>query len=103
MIGPFPDKTGKPGSRSGIDSVYPPEIAFERERVYKGLNGKAVKWQILKTSKDGFLSFDSLIRSNQSAIFLNIFSVTTIPSSTTSPVASTIPSKVSTLMEKPKR
>src|SRR6478752_2764359 len=33
----------------------------------------------------------------------NIFSVTTIPSSTTRPVASTIPNKVSTLIEKPAR
>src|SRR4051794_34736892 len=32
-----------------------------------------------------------------------IFSVTTIPSSTTKPVASTIPNNVSTLMEKPAR
>src|SRR6476659_7907853 len=35
--------------------------------------------------------------------FRKIFSVTTIPSSTTKPVASTIPSSVSTLMEKPAR
>src|SRR5690606_9602510 len=37
-----------------------------------------------------------------SSTFLNIFSVTTIPSSTTSPVASTIASNVSTLIENPK-
>ncbi|MNN09687.1 hypothetical protein D3C81_1225790 [compost metagenome] len=37
-----------------------------------------------------------------SSTFLKIFSVTTIPSSTTSPVASTIASSVSTLMENPK-
>src|SRR5690606_6509030 len=35
--------------------------------------------------------------------FLKIFSVTTIPSSTTSPVASTIANNVSTLIEKPQR
>ncbi|MGA3015229.1 MAG: glycoside hydrolase family 172 protein [Bacteroidales bacterium] len=69
VIGPFPDKASQATSRSGIDSVYPPEIAFERGRVYKGLDGKTLKWQILKTSTDGFLSFDSLISSNQSAIF----------------------------------
>ena len=33
--------------------------------------------------------------------FLNIFSVTTIPSSTTKPVASTMPSRVSMFIEKP--
>ena len=36
------------------------------------------------------------------SIRLKIFSVTTIPSSTTKPVASTIPNSVSTLMEYPK-
>ena len=38
---------------------------------------------------------------NPSSNFLNIFSVTTIPSSTTKPVANTMASKVSTLMENP--
>ncbi|MNE17695.1 hypothetical protein D3C81_1545030 [compost metagenome] len=37
-----------------------------------------------------------------SSTFLKMFSVTTIPSSTTSPVANTIASRVSTLIEKPK-
>ncbi len=36
-----------------------------------------------------------------SSTFLKMFSVTTIPSSTTNPVARTIASKVNTLMEKP--
>ena len=38
-----------------------------------------------------------------SSNFRKIFSVTTIPSSTTNPVASTIPNKVSILIENPKR
>ena len=38
---------------------------------------------------------------NPASSFRKIFSVTTIPSSTTNPVASTIPSKVKTLIEKP--
>src|SRR5690606_7260257 len=38
-----------------------------------------------------------------SSTFLKIFSVTTIPSSTTKPVANTIASKVNTLIEKPHR
>ncbi|MNE09035.1 hypothetical protein D3C80_1017000 [compost metagenome] len=37
-----------------------------------------------------------------SSTFLKIFSVTTIPSSTTRPVASTIARSVSTFIEKPK-
>ena len=38
-----------------------------------------------------------------SSIFLKIFSVTTIPSSTTKPVASTMAKRVNTFMEKPAR
>ena len=38
---------------------------------------------------------------NPSSSFLKIFSVTTIPSSTTKPVAKTIPNKVRILIEKP--
>ena len=44
----------------------------------------------------------ALLIGKPNSSFLNIFSVTTIPSSTTSPVASTIPSRVNTLMENPK-
>ena len=38
---------------------------------------------------------------NPSSSFLKIFSVTTIPSSTTKPVANTMANKVNTLIEKP--
>ena len=44
----------------------------------------------------------ALLIGNPSSSFLNMFSVTTIPSSTTRPVASTIPRSVNTLMENPK-
>ena len=44
----------------------------------------------------------ALLMGKPNSSFLNIFSVTTMPSSTTSPVASTIPSSVSTFMENPK-
>ena len=53
------------------------------------------------------ISLDPLIAASigdmPASTFLNIFSVTTIPSSTTSPVARTTAKSVSTLMEKPKR
>ena len=43
----------------------------------------------------------ALFMVSPSSIFLKIFSVTTIPSSTTRPVANTMPKSVSTLIEKP--
>ena len=53
------------------------------------------------------ISFEPLMAASiglyPSSSFLNIFSVTTIPSSTTKPVARTIARSVSTLMENPKR
>ena len=52
------------------------------------------------------ISFEPLMAASMgdmpSSTFLKIFSVTTIPSSTTKPVANTIANKVNTLMEKPK-
>ena len=48
-------------------------------------------------------SLAASFKGKPSSNFLNIFSVTTIPSSTTKPVANTIANKVSTLIEKPAR
>ena len=46
-------------------------------------------------------SLAASFKDKPSSNFLKIFSVTTIPSSTTNPVANTIASKVNTLIEKP--
>ncbi len=52
------------------------------------------------------ISFDPFIAASigdiPSSTFLKIFSVTTIPSSTTNPVANTIANNVNTLIENPK-
>ena len=52
------------------------------------------------------ISFDPLMAASMGVIpsstFLKMFSVTTIPSSTTSPVANTIANKVNTFIENPK-
>jgi hypothetical protein len=54
------------------------------------------------TAKDLIRAFDGCFNWRHAfLLFLNIFSVTTIPSSTTKPVARTIANKVNTLMEKP--
>jgi hypothetical protein len=72
VIGPFADKIDPMNPRTGIDSVYPPEIAFDRNQTCKGLNGKYLHWQILETGTDGFLSFDNLTNPEEPAIFYAI-------------------------------
>jgi hypothetical protein len=69
VIGPFPNKKRADGSRAGMDSIYPPEIAIERNQVYPGLYGKPLRWQILKTPADGFVSFDKMIRTDEPAVY----------------------------------
>src|SRR5690606_39710527 len=72
-------------------------------RKITGKNTAASVTEIEITAKK--ISFDPLIAASMgdipSSTFLNIFSVTTIPSSTTSPVAKTIANSVRTLIEKP--
>ena len=69
-----------------------------------GRNTAAKVTDIEITAKN--ISFDPLIAASMgdipSSTFLKIFSVTTIPSSTTSPVANTIANKVNTFIENPK-
>jgi hypothetical protein len=72
VIGPFPDKSNTFSSRSGIDSVYPPEIAFDKNQVYTGLNGKSLRWQGVKTTADGFLSLNNMNSSGVPAVFYAI-------------------------------
>jgi hypothetical protein len=69
VIGPFPNKLKAGGSFSGMDVTYPPEVAFDKTQIYSGIDGKILHWQIFKTSKDGFISLDKLIRPNEPAIF----------------------------------
>ena len=69
VIGPFPNKLKADGSRAGMDSIYPPEIAIDKNQVYPGLNGKPLRWQVLKTPDNGFVSFDNMISPNQPAVY----------------------------------
>jgi hypothetical protein len=69
VIGPFPNKLKADGSRAGMDSIYPPEVAINKNQVYPGLNGKLLRWQVLKTPDDGFVSFDKMINLNQPAVY----------------------------------
>lgn len=69
VIGPFPNKLNAGGARSGMDASYPPEVVFDKTQVYTGIDGKILRWQVIRTSKDGFMSLDKLIRPNQPAIF----------------------------------
>ena len=68
-----------------------------------GINTTASVIEVDMTAKKISLlpSLAASLSGSPSSNFLKIFSVTTIPSSTTKPVASTIASKVNTLIEKP--
>ena len=70
-----------------------------------GRNTTASVMEVEMTAKKISLlpSKAALLMDNPSSILRKIFSVTTMPSSTTKPVAKTIASKVSTLIEKPAR
>ena len=52
-----------------MDSIFPPEVAIDKNQVYPGLNGKLLRWQVLKTPAEGFVSFDKMIRPDQPAVF----------------------------------
>lgn len=69
VIGPFPDLRKENDTRSGMDSVYPPEISINKDKVYLGLHGKPVRWQVVKTDAKGFVSFDNMIGPDQPAVF----------------------------------
>lgn len=69
VIGPFPNKRNPDNTYVGMDSIFPPEISISKNQVYPGLNGKPVRWTVLNTPEDGFVSFDKMIRSSQPAIF----------------------------------
>ncbi len=69
VIGPFPNKRRADDSRAGMDSIYPPEVVIDKNQVYPGLYGKPLRWQVLKTPANGFVSFDKMIRPDQPAVF----------------------------------
>jgi hypothetical protein len=72
VIGPFPNKLRANGSRSGMDSIFPPEVSFMKNQVFQGLNGKPVSWQLINTPANGFISFDSVVSPYQPAVFYAI-------------------------------
>jgi len=69
VIGPFPNKLKKDGSYSGLETVYPPEVAIEKDLAFTGSDGKSLRWQEIKTPDDGFVSFDNMITNDQPAVF----------------------------------
>ena len=69
VVGPFEDKSNPMSSRSGIDSVYPPEITSDRRQVYQGSHGRSIRWQVVKTPADGYLSFEDMITPGEPAVF----------------------------------
>jgi hypothetical protein len=69
LIGPFPDRKRGNDTRAGMDSIFPPETAININHVYPGLNGKPVRWKVLKPESNGFVSFGKMINPDQPAVF----------------------------------
>jgi len=53
FIGPFPNPRDNQNHRLGLDKVYPPEKGINLNNTYKGVHGQKVKWQMIKTPKNG--------------------------------------------------
>ncbi len=68
VIGPFPDPRRRDNSRSGIDSVFPPEQAVDIKHVYPGVNRQPLHWQYIKTPDLGYVSLSNLVKPNERAV-----------------------------------
>ncbi|MDP1623827.1 MAG: DUF2961 domain-containing protein [Bacteroidales bacterium] len=56
LLGPFPNPQKFGSLRRGIDSVYLPEIAINREKIYRSASGKPIQWTYVQTPENGCLS-----------------------------------------------
>jgi len=56
VIGPFPNPRKGEANRLGLDSVYPPERAVDRNIQYTGTGGKPISWQYVQTPENGYVS-----------------------------------------------
>jgi len=77
VLGPFQEKTRTNGTRNGLDSIYPPDVIVDLDRIYTGMNGKILHWQVLKASPDGYVSFEKFKDSHKPSVyyaFINVHS-----------------------------
>jgi hypothetical protein len=55
VCGPFPNPEDSLHGRYGLDTLYPPEQEINVKKVYRGVGGREIRWQLAKAQKSGFL------------------------------------------------
>jgi hypothetical protein len=61
LIGPFPNPRDSDILRYGLDTVYPPETEIDLKKTYEGVDGQTLKWRIIKTPKNGYISLYNMV------------------------------------------
>jgi hypothetical protein len=69
VLGPFPNNRRPDQTYSGMDSIFRPEVAIDKEEIITGIRHKTLHWQVAKPDANGFISFDSMTKPNQPAIY----------------------------------
>lgn len=54
IVGPFPNPRESDYLRYGLDSVYPPELHFDRNATYTGVNDMPITWQKISGKVGGY-------------------------------------------------
>lgn len=54
MIGPFPNRRLSDDLRFGLDSIYPPELEFNPDATYTGVDQQPVRWQRISGAEGGY-------------------------------------------------
>jgi len=59
VCGPFPNPEDSLRGRYGLDTLFPPEQEINLKKVYRGVQGKEIHWQLTKAQKSGFLDMST--------------------------------------------
>ena len=54
MIGPFPNRRLSDDLRFGLDSIYPPELEFDPDATYTGVDQQPIRWQRISGAEGGY-------------------------------------------------
>jgi hypothetical protein len=65
IIGPFPNPRRSEANRLGLDSIYPPEVAVDKNSHYGGAGGKPIRWQYVQTPENGYISLVDKVSPNE--------------------------------------
>ncbi len=68
VTGSFPFPVKNSGSRSALDSVYPPEYIVDLKKTSPGVKSKPIGWHYLKTGPEGYVSLNLSGQSNRQVV-----------------------------------